>query len=237
MQVVTACLSRDVLKARILPITLVTMKLLSINVGKPVKVEFEGKTVTTGIFKSRVEGKRLVKTMNIEGDGQADLKVHGGRDKAVYAYGYDAYPWWEKELGQSPLPHASFGENLVFSTLDEKQTFLGDIFELGTCQLLAIQPRMPCFKLGVKFGDMGIVKTFMESGRPGVYFRVEKEGEIEAGQSLKLIHREPVLFSISEMYEYYLSRKMSPQRAREVVKNPLLLESWRKKIETLLSPL
>lgn len=178
---------------------------------------FQGNVVTTGIFKSPVEGTVHVKRLNLEGDRQADLSVHGGPDKAVYAYSLDAYPWWEKSRPQDKFPFGAFGENLSIDELSEDQIFIGDTFEVGETVLQAAQPRFPCYKLGVKFNDMSILKTFMKSGRPGVYFRVLREGGIHSGQKLKLVSREKILLSVVELFSLD-RRKIKPTQAAEYLK-------------------
>lgn len=176
------------------------MQLLSIQTGLPKKVIFNGKEVETGIFKSPVQGPIKVNFLNLEGDGQADLTVHGGKDKAVYAYSFDTYDWWKKARPNDVIDYGAMGENLTFDLIQEDSIFIGDTFELGSCVLQVAQPRFPCFKLGVMYKDMGIIKTFMQYARPGVYFRVLQEGHIDAGQKLKLIDREKTLLSIKELF-------------------------------------
>lgn len=206
------------------------MKLLAISVGLPQKVEWQGKEFLTSIYKTPVEGPVTVKKENIEGDRQADLKVHGGFDKAVYAYSYDTYSWWQKELGLDSLPFGALGENLTFDHLDETQIFVGDVFEIGSCQLEAVQPRLPCFKLGIKFGDQKIIKTFNDFHRCGVYFRVKKEGIIKAGDSLKLIASEPIKASISELFQFVKDHGVTTkERATELAKIESLNNKWRDK--------
>lgn len=206
------------------------MKLLAISIGRPKKVQWQNKEILTSIYKSPVHGSVTVKKENIEGDRQADLNVHGGFDKAVYAYSYDTYPWWQKELGLDIMPFGSFGENLTFDELDETQIFVGDIFEIGTCQLEAVQPRVPCFKLGIKFDNQKIIQTFNDFHRSGVYFRVKKEGIIQAGDSLKLIGYEPIKASISELFQFIKDKGVtSKKRALELAKIQSLNIKWRNK--------
>lgn len=163
------------------------MKLLSIHVGRPKQVAWQGKDVETSIWKSAVKGPVAVRQHNIDGDQQADLRFHGGQDKAVYAYAGDAYEWWRAEWKDPKLSYGVFGENLVFSALDESAIASGDVFELGTCVLRAREPRFPCANLGIRFGDMKVLKTFFASKRSGVYFAVDREGEIREGDELKLV--------------------------------------------------
>ncbi len=206
------------------------MKLLAISVGKPKLVNWQNKEVLTSIFKTPVSGPIKINKENIEGDQAADLKVHGGIDKAVYAYSFDTYPWWQEKLGLDSLPFGSLGENLTFDSLDENNIFVGDVFEIGTCQLEAVQPRLPCFKLGIKFGDQKIVQIFNDYHRSGVYFRVKKEGIIEAGDSLKLISSENIKASISELFQFIKDKnRTSPERATQLSQIKSLNEKWRDK--------
>jgi len=206
------------------------MKILAVSVGLPQKVRWQNKEVLTSIFKSPVEGAVRVNAENIEGDRQADLTVHGGFDKAVYAYSHDTYPWWQEALKVDSLPYGSFGENLTMETLDETRVFVGDVFAVGECQFEAVQPRMPCFKLGIKFGDLKIIQTFYEYDRCGVYFRVKKPGLIQAGDSMKLLSSESVKVSIAELFHFIKNKGVtSKRRAAEIAAIPSLNEKWRSK--------
>ncbi|RZA26781.1 MAG: MOSC domain-containing protein [Proteobacteria bacterium] len=176
------------------------MRLISIQVGMPKTVEFRRKPIRTGIFKDPVEGPVRVLKTHLEGDGQADLRVHGGEKKAVYAYSLDAYSWWQEKRPGDTFSYGAFGENLCIDKILESEIYVDDIFELGTALLQATQPREPCFKLGIKFDDQSIIKAFMESDRPGVYFRVLKEGVIEAGDELKRVERSCSLVSIHDLW-------------------------------------
>lgn len=211
------------------------MKLISIQVGRPREVEWQGKTVSTGIFKDPVGGPLWVRPHNIEGDGQADLAVHGGERKAVYAYGADAYPWWQKTLPNTRFPWGAFGENLTFAELDEKKIFAGDIYRLGDSELRVTEPRFPCFKLGIKFGDMKIIKTFLDSERSGVYFAVHKSGEIDTGQELIRIHKDPAEVSIWDFYTAYNEKTKDRRRLERILKVESLTPRWREKFTQLLT--
>ncbi|QDK36564.1 MOSC domain-containing protein [Bdellovibrio sp. NC01] len=202
------------------------MKILSIQVGLPKTIQFKGKDITTGIFKNPIAGPVKVEKLNIVGDRQADLTVHGGVDKAVYAYSVDAYPWWQEQRPQDEFKFGAFGENLSMETLDESQICVGDTFEIGGAILQAAQPRFPCFKLGAMYNDLSIVKTFTKSGRPGVYFRVLQEGMIDVGQSLKLVSREKILLPIVDLVT--LSQVVvSPSQAEQYIQIPSLPEQFR----------
>ena len=208
------------------------MKLLSIQTGLPQKLNFNGREVETGIFKSPVQGPVKVKFTNLEGDGQADLTVHGGKDKAIYAYSFDTYDWWKEHLPNQEISFGAMGENLTMDQLPEDSMYIGDTFELGTCVLQVAQPRFPCFKLGVMYKDMSLIKTFMQYGRPGVYFRVLKEGHIEAGDTLKLINREKILLSISELF-LMKTHPITPEKAREYLQIASLPDYFKEEFKAI----
>lgn len=161
-------------------------QIVSVNVGLPREVEWRGKLVSTGIFKEPVEGRVPVRTLNLEGDGQADLTVHGGPEKAVYLYPAEHYPYWQTELTRD-LPWGMFGENLTTDGLSEDRVNIGDRFRIGATELVVTQPRMPCFKLGIRFERPEIVKRFLASGRTGWYFSVAEEGDVAAGDKIERI--------------------------------------------------
>lgn len=163
------------------------MRVVSVNVSLPQAVQYRGQTVRTGIFKKPVVGRVRVRSLGLEGDGQADLRVHGGPAKAVYAYPSEHYPHWRKELPEADLAWGQFGENLTTEGLLEGEVRIGDRFRVGTAVLEVTQPRMPCYKLGIKFGRMDMIRRFLASGRSGFYFAVLKEGDVAAGDPIELI--------------------------------------------------
>ena len=177
------------------------MKLVSVNVGLPRIVKFGKETVTTGIFKNPIDTRIYLKKLNLEGDKQADLTVHGGLDKAVYSYPYEYYDFWRKEFPDISLTWGMFGENLTTEGLFESQVNVGDMFQIGSSHLVATQPRMPCYKLGVKFGRMDIIRKFLESEKTGIYFKVIKEGEIGVNDALKLIKKDNNNVTIKNIVE------------------------------------
>ncbi len=155
------------------------MKVLSINVGLPREVKWKGRTVSTAIFKEPVSGPIVLRQHNLEGDQQADLSVHGGPTKAVYAYPSEHYPFWRSELPEMGLDWGMFGENLTTEGLDEESVHIGDVFKLGSAQLIVTEPRMPCFKLTIRFEREDIVKRFLQSQKSGLYFGVVQEGTVQ----------------------------------------------------------
>lgn len=207
-------------------------KLLSIQVGLPQIVEFRGAQVSTGIFKSVVSGPVHVGQFNLVGDRQADLSVHGGQDKAVYGYSFEAYHAWKMTRPDLSLEYGAFGENLTFDQIQEERIYIGDVFELGEAVLQVTQPRMPCFKLGIKMNDPSVIKLFMQVGRPGVYFRVLKEGKIEAGNGLKLIEQDQVLVSVTEVFNLLTTKRVSKERLLEMLQLKVLPDFWKKKIQS-----
>lgn len=177
------------------------MKLLSVNVGLPIKVKFGNEIVTTGIFKKPVDKRTYLNKLNLEGDKQADLTVHGGPDKAVYSYPYEYYDFWKGEFPDISFNWGMFGENLTTEGLFESQVNVGDIFQIGSSHLVATQPRMPCYKLGVKFGKMDIIKKFLKSEKSGIYFKVIKEGEIGVNDNINLIKKDNNNITIKNIVE------------------------------------
>jgi len=209
------------------------MRIVSVNVGLPRPALWHGREVMTGIFKEPVAGRVAVRTLNLDGDRQADLTVHGGVHKAVYAYPSEHYPFWEEELEREGLPWATFGENLTTEGWLEEEVFLGDRFRAGTAELVVTQPRMPCFKLAVKLGRDDVLETLLESGRSGFYFAVTREGEVGAGDAFERIHEDENRVSISDTVRLYLDRdgRSDPDLLRRVVRVEALPESWREHFE------
>lgn len=176
------------------------MKLLSVNVGLPRIVEYHGEPVVTAIFKDPVEGKVAVGELNLAGDRQADLRVHGGYNKAVYAYPSEHYDRWRQELPDVSFTAGMFGENLTISGLLEADVHVGDRLSIGTAEFVVTQPRSPCFKLNIRFGRADMIKRFVRSGRSGFYLAILKQGELKAGDPIE-IHREAEGESIASVVE------------------------------------
>jgi MOSC domain-containing protein YiiM len=206
------------------------MNLVSVNVGMPREVIWKGMTVRTSIFKESVDGPKMVKRLNIQDDGQADLAVHGGEDKAVYAYPAEHYEYWRQELPDVPLPWGIFGENLTTNGMRESSVHVGDQFSIGSAEFVVTQPRMPCYKLGIRFQSDDMVKRFLASGRSGFYFAVSREGELRAGDRIKPIAGDDNRLSISEIVRLYVAKTYSEEdvtfirRALRVVALP---ENWK----------
>jgi MOSC domain-containing protein YiiM len=203
------------------------MKIVSVNVGMPREVSWNGRTVRTGIFKEPVPGPRQVHCLHLEGDAQADLSVHGGVHKAVYAYPVEHYPFWRGELPGVDLPWGMFGENLTTEGLLEENTRIGDRFRVGTAELKAVQPRLPCFKLGIKFGRDDMVKRFLASRRTGIYFEVERTGVIETGDTFEPVSRPAHDLTIADLTRVFAFDRDDIDSARRLAVLEDLPEAWR----------
>jgi len=203
------------------------MKLISINVGLPREVSWHGKSVLTSIWKVPVNGSVQVSTLNVEGDRQADLTVHGGADKAVYLYPGEHYPYWRHQLPGSELPWGAFGENFTTEGLSEADVNIGDRFRIGSAEFLVTQPRMPCFKLGIRFGRPEILKHFLQSGRTGFYLSVVREGEVAAGDSIHLVARDGNAVTVADIVNLYTADSENQELLHRATALSALPESWR----------
>jgi MOSC domain-containing protein YiiM len=206
----------------------VSPTLISVQVGVPRTVLRDGEEVLTGIFKTPVQKRLRMRTLNLEGDRQADLSVHGGRDKAVYAYPSEHYAYWKNELPGMELPWGSFGENLTTSGLLESAVCIGDRFTIGAAEVVVTQPRLPCFKLNLKFDRDDMVKRFLASRHIGFYFRVLREGEIGAGDEIVRVHQDENHVSISDALNAYLGAPDSSELRERALRVEYLSASWRK---------
>jgi len=205
-----------------------TMQIAQVCVGGPAEVDVNGKTVLTGIFKTPVEGSIDVRILNLAGDGQADLKVHGGRNKAIYVYPQEHYQYWAKEFGVDALEAAQFGENLTVTGLTEKQVIIGDSYKIGTSIVTVTQPRLPCFKLGIRIGDQGFPNQFLESGRLGLYLRVEEEGALQCGDTFDLIDRPAHGISLHDLWQIVFRNDGDANRALDHL--PHLDAGWLRRL-------
>src|SRR5881394_1036648 len=194
------------------------MKVLSLNVGLPREVIWQGKHVTTGIFKEPIQGRVMMRRLNLDGDQQADLTVHGGISKAVYAYPSEHYGYWRTELPAMDLCWGMFGENFTTDGLLENAVYIGDRFQIGETEVMATEPRMPCYKLGIKFGRADIIKRFLQSGRTGFYFAVMTEGFVEAGDEIELLSRDPNNITIADITRLYAFEKDDLETMRRAAK-------------------
>ena len=202
------------------------MQIISVNVGLPQTVVYQGKEITTGIFKAPISEPTMVRPTNLDGDRQADLRVHGGPEKAVYAYPHQYYDGWKKDFPQFDYPLGAFGENLTVEGLDERELRIGDRFQAGECQLLVSQPRMPCFKLGIRFGDPRMVKYFLERRQPGVYFSVAKEGLVKTGDDVTLLQKSDSQLTVVDIVRLYAFDKTDRKGLTLAANDPYLPQSW-----------
>lgn len=203
------------------------MKLISVNVGLPRQVTWKGKTVSTGIFKEPVKERVMVRSLNLDGDGQADLTVHGGLDKAVYVYSLEHYDYWRSELSDTELTPGIFGENFTVAGFREAELNIGDRFQVGNVKLMVTQPRLPCYKLGIRFGRADMVKRFLSSRRTGFYFRVLQEGEVGVGDTLELVSRDDHNITVADITQLYVREQDNPELLRRAAQLEALPESWR----------
>lgn len=210
------------------------MRVLSVNVGRPRDVMWRGKVVRTSIFKDPVAGAVAVRTLNLDGDGQADLSVHGGRDKAVYAYPSEHYAFWQRELGADALPWGAFGENLTTQGLAETDLCIGDRLRCGSAELIVTQPRIPCFKLGVRFDRPDLVKRFLHSDRSGFYLAVVREGELRGGDAIESIAATGDRISIAAANALYRADVPDRDQIARLIALPALSEAWRGRFRALL---
>ena len=203
------------------------MKIVSVNVGLPREVAWKGTTVSTGIFKSAVEGSIPVKTLNLRGDEQADLTVHGGPYKAVYGYPSEHYPFWRKDLPQADLSWGAFGENLTTEGLMEDELYIGDRLHIGSTLLEVKQPRVPCYKITIRFDRDDMIKRFIASNTSGFYFSVVEEGEVAAGDPVEIVHRDPERVSVADINHLYYGTSRSSELLQRAVNLEALPASWR----------
>src|SRR5213595_1314906 len=203
------------------------MKILSVNVGLPREVRWQGKLVTTGIFKEPIEGQVMLQTLNLDGDRQADLTVHGGVNKAVYDYPSEHYSYWRTELPGVDLLWGMFGENFTTEGLLEETVYIGDRFGIGETEVMVTEPRMPCYKLGIKFGRADIIKRFLASRRTGFYFAVMREGMVVTSDAIKLIGHEQQDISVADIVRLYVFDKNDAAGLRRAIEIAALPESWK----------
>jgi MOSC domain-containing protein YiiM len=215
------------------------MKVLSVNVGLPRKIQYNGQIINTAIFKDPVKGPIILRKVNLDGDRQADLTVHGGIDKAVYSYPVEHYDYWRKQFPDTDLMWGMFGENFTTEGLLEDAVNVGDQFQIGSAMLVATQPRMPCYKLGVRFGRMDVIRRFMTSGRPGIYFKILKEGEVKTGDKIKNIKRDKNNVTVKDIVSLYISKNHIDiiEMMRRAIKIRDLPEGWRYEFEQKIEQL
>jgi len=210
------------------------MRVMSLNVGLPRLTLYKGATINTGIFKKPVDGRVMLRTLNLDGDRQADLSVHGGPYKAAYAYPSEHYEFWRGELPGIALPPGAFGENFTTEGLFEQDLHVGDRLRVGAATVMARQPRMPCYKLAAKFQRDDLIERFLVSGRSGFYFSVEEEGEVGAGDVIEVISRNESGVTIAEMNRLFTSDRYNRELLEKAVATAALPASWRDYFEPRL---
>ncbi len=203
------------------------MQVVSINVSKPVDVEYHGKIISTGIFKVSVKTRLKATATGLESDGQADLEAHGGVDKALYAYSVDNYPYWAQELGKAELPYGQFGENLTVDGMTDDVVHIGDTYRIGKLVAQVSQPRVPCYKLGLRVGSSKFPKQFMKSGRVGFYLRVLEEAEIGVGDSIEKLDDDPLELSVQQSMLALYKGPQQKQIIDQALQITALSEAWR----------
>jgi MOSC domain-containing protein YiiM len=207
------------------------MKLISVNCGLPRQIDWHGTPVTTSIYKEPVNGRVALRTLNLDGDRQSDLRVHGGQYKAVYCYPIQHYDYWKAALPGRELPIGVFGENFTIDDgPDEDSVWIGDRFSVGTAEVVVTQPRMPCFKLGIRFGSDDMIAKFLASGRTGFYVGVTREGEVGAGDEIGLLSRESESIPVSAIMRLYLAHEYDDEDLKLIEKArklSALPDSWK----------
>ena len=203
-------------------------KVISVNVGQPREVLWKGTRVSTSIFKSPVGGPVAAKTLNLSGDRQADLNVHGGPYKAIYGYPSEHYPYWRNELPQADLPWGAFGENLTTEGLFEDRLHIGDQLRIGSALVMVTQPRMPCYKLTIRFDRDDMIKRFIDSHTSGFYFSVLEEGQLAAGSSIEVERRDPAGVTVADINRlYYNHGRGESGLLQQAIQLEALPASWR----------
>ena len=210
------------------------MKLLSVNVSQPKEVSYNGKRIKTGIFKEPVSGRTMMRQLNLDGDGQGDPTVHGGIHKAVYIYTIEHYDYWKRELVRDDLTYGQFGENLTVEGLLEETVHIGDVFRVGEALVEVSQPRVPCFKLGIKMGNARIVKPFLASERVGFYVRVLEEGEVGAGDAIERTKVGEGQMTVKEIVHLLHFDDTNAEAAKKAASLPALSPGWRDSFEEIV---
>ena len=210
-------------------------RLLSVNVGLPRDVAWQGKTVHTGVWKTPVEGPRMVRRLNIDGDGQGDTAGHGGEQRAVYVYQRESYLFWQKHLGRSNLVPGQFGENFTVDGLADTDVCIGDRYRIGSALFEVTQPRVTCYRLGIRMEEPDMAALLVRHGRPGFYFRVIEEGDVEAGDEITRVADGPERMSVSEINALLYLPPHPRERLARALRIPALSRGWRHSFEALLA--
>jgi MOSC domain-containing protein YiiM len=215
----------------------VDARIVSVNVGRPRKLEALGRTTRTSIFKDPVDGAVAVRAEGLDGDRQADLRVHGGPTKAVYGYPVEHYPLWAAEMPEEPLPWGALGENLSLEGLREAEVFVGDVYRVGSAELRVTEPRLPCFKLVMKFRRESMIPRMLETRRTGFYFGVVREGRVRAGDAIELVSRDPARLTIDDVVRLTATDPDDVETLRRALACETLPEGWKTKFRRRLEEL
>jgi ferredoxin-NADP reductase/MOSC domain-containing protein YiiM/ferredoxin len=208
--------------------------LLSVNVGLPRDVPWQGKSVHTGIWKAPVQGRRMARRLNIDGDGQGDLHGHGGEHRAVFVYQIDSYRYWETQLGRNGFVYGQFGENFTVQGLPDTEVCIGDRYRIGSALFEVTQPRVTCYRLGIRMNEPRMAALVVAHHRPGFYFRVLEEGEVEAGEEIVKVLADPERITVAEIDALLYLPGPDRSRLERALRIPALSAGWRSSFETLL---
>jgi MOSC domain-containing protein YiiM len=211
------------------------MRVISVNVGRPRLHRWNAETFSTGIFKEPVAGRVMLRRTNLDGDRQADLSVHGGPDKAAYAYPAEHYPYWAKEFPERELPWGSFGENFTTEGLLETEVCVGNRYRIGAAVVMVKTPRVPCFKLAAKFQTDDMIQKFLLAGKSGFYFSVLEEGEVGAGDEIHFLGGEQSSLNVADTYRLYWSPAPDVELLRRAIEIEVLPDGWRERFQMKLT--
>lgn len=207
------------------------MKIISTNIGRPTQISWNGRETLTGIYKYPVDRPLYLDVEQVEGDTVSDRRVHGGTYKACYLFSTDQYPYWREKYPHLDWSWGMFGENLSVEGLDETQLWIGNIYRLGSALVQVSQPREPCYKLGIRFGDQRILREFIEHGYPGSYLRILEQGKVSSGDSMELVEGAKVPISIHEFFQLLYAREKDQGLLRRAMDNPALSPSKRESLK------
>jgi len=208
--------------------------LLSVNVGLPRDIAWQGKTVHTAIWKAPVQGRRMVQRLNIDGDGQGDLVGHGGEHRAVFVYQIESYRYWQSRLGRSDFSYGQFGENFTIEGLSDDEVCIGDRYRIGGAVFEVTQPRVTCYRIGIRMNEPQMAALLVAHGRPGFYFRVLEEGEVEAGDEIVQVTANPQRMTVSEVNALLYMPGHPRSQLEQALRIPALSAGWRASLQALL---
>ncbi|MCL6267948.1 MOSC domain-containing protein [Flagellimonas myxillae] len=210
------------------------MRIISTNLGKPTPIRWNGEETTTGIFKYPVDHPLTLETESVAGDNISDRRVHGGEFKACYLFASEHYPYWKEKYPHLDWDWGMFGENLTVEGLDETTLKIGNIYKVGSALVQVTQPREPCFKLGIRFNDQGILKEFIDHGFPGTYVRVLEVGQVQVGDEFTLVKEATNDLTTQQFYHLLFARKKHPTIVQLAIENEALPERKRDKLRRFL---